>query len=169
MKRLTSVISFAIVISLVFSFPGFAAEARYAYVDVARLFDEYQRTKDNDKVLQELGKQKESSREKMVKGIRALKDELVLLSEDTKEKQQDSLDEKVRQLQDFDRDAKRELARKRNKLVRDIFKDIDEVVNRFGERKGYDMILNERALLYRHEKYDVTNEILVELNKAYKK
>lgn len=139
------------------------------YVDVAVLFDEYEKTKQNDAELKKVGETKEQDREKIVKEIRALKDELVLLTDSAKMEKQDALDGKIRELQDFDTAAKRDLGERRNKLVREIFKDIDEAVQRFGERKGLDMILNERALLYHNNKYDVTQEVLKELNGTYKK
>ncbi len=159
-----------------FLLAGFlAASARqafaeqYAFVDVAKIFDEYQKTKDNDESLKAVGKTKEDERETIVKAVRALKDELVLLTDDAKAKKQDELDGKIRELQDFDQAAKRELGEKRNKLVREIFQDIDTVVQKYGERKGYDMIFNERALLYHSAKMDVTQDVLTELNKGYKK
>lgn len=148
---------------------GIALAEQLGYVDVAVLFDEYQKTKDNDGELKKVGESKEQDREKLVKEIRSMKDELVLLSDQAKAEKQDALDGKIRELQDFDTAAKRELGEKRNKLVREIFKDIDEAVQRYGERKGLDMILNERALLYHNNKYDVTQEVLKELNAGYKK
>lgn len=158
---------FLIVLSIGFGRNVFAGT--YAYVDVAKLFDEYQKTKDNDSVLKNMGEEKEKERETIVKEIRALKDELVLLADQAKKEKQDLLDQKIAKLQDFDRDAKRELSENRSKLVKEIFQDIDDVVQKYGEKKGYDMILNERALLYRNEKLDVTADILTELNKGYKK
>lgn len=148
---------------------GHAMAENYAFVDVAKVFDEYDKTKDNDTVLKDMGQAKEQERENLVKDIRALKDELVLLSDDAKVTKQEALDAKIRELQDFDRDTKRDLGERRSKLVREIFQDIDDVVQRFGERKGYDMIFNERALLYHNAKLDVTEEVLKELNKGYKK
>lgn len=142
---------------------------QFAYVDVAVLFDEYEKTKENDSNLKQLGESKEQEREKIVKDIRSLKDELVLLTDEAKAEKQDALDGKIRELQDYDTAAKRELAEKRNKLVREIFKDIDDAVQRYGERKGLDMIFNERALLYHNNKHDVTQEVLKELNSGYKK
>ncbi len=147
----------------------FAAAEKYAYVDVAKVFDDYQKTKDNDKTLQDAGKKKEEERNALMSDVKALKDELALLAEDAKAKKQETLETKVRELQDFDRDAKRELGEKRNKVVREIFKDIDDTVQRYGERKGLDMIFNERALLFHSQKFDVTQEILTELNKGYSK
>lgn len=148
---------------------GAVFAANYAFVDVAKVFDEYNKTKDNDSVLKEMGQSKEQERENLVNEIRALKDELVLMNDDAKVAKQEALDKKIRDLQDFDRETKRELGERRSKLVREIFQDIDDVVQRYGEKKGYDMIFNERALLYHNPKLDTTAEILAELNKAYKK
>ncbi|MBU3759269.1 MAG: OmpH family outer membrane protein [Candidatus Omnitrophica bacterium] len=153
----------------IFSAARTASADQYAFVDVAKIFDEYQKTKDNDEALKTVGKAKEEERETLVKSVRALKDELVLLTDEAKAKKQDELDSKIRELQDFDQAAKRELGERRNKLVREIFQDIDAVVQKYGERKGFDMIFNERALLYHSGKLDVTQEVLTELNKSYKK
>lgn len=149
--------------------PAFAVNEKYAYVDIAKVFDGYEKTKANDKVLQDAGKKKEEERDTVVREIRQLKDEVALLAEDAKAKKQESLDGKIRQLQDFDRDAKLDLGQKRNTVVREIFKDIDGTLQRYGERKGYDMVFNERALLFHSPKYDVTQDVLVELNKEYLK
>ena len=98
-----------------------------------------------------------------------MKDEFALLSDEAKTKKQEALDAKVQALQEFDRNAKTELGQKRNNVVREIFKDIDDVVQRYGERKGYDLIFNERALLYRNSRFDVSQDVLTELNQDYGK
>ena len=157
------------VLFLMTAVPAFAAGEKYAYVDVAKVFDEYQKTKDNDKTLQDAGKKKEEERDAIVHDIRQMKDELALLSEDAKAKKQEALENKMRQLADFDRAAKQDLGERRNKVVREIFKDIDDTIQRYGERKGFDLIFNERALLYHHAKLDVTKDALDELNKNYSK
>ncbi|MBI3306509.1 MAG: OmpH family outer membrane protein [Candidatus Omnitrophica bacterium] len=148
---------------------GYAAGEKIVFVDVAKIFDEYQKTKDQDKTLQEQGKKKEQERDALVHDIRKLKDELALLADSAKPKKQEALDAKVSELQAFDREAKNLLGQKRNEIVREIFKDIDDVVQRYGERKGYDMVLNERALVYRSAKLDVTGDVLKELNQNYAK
>jgi Skp family chaperone for outer membrane proteins len=142
---------------------------KMGYVDVAKVFDGYQKTKDNDVKLQAAGKKKEEEREAIVNEIRRLKDEQALLGEDAREKKQETIDLKIRELQDFDNVARRELGEQRNKTVREIFKDIDDVVQRYGERKGFDLILNDRVLLYRNARFDVSTDILEELNRNYGK
>jgi Skp family chaperone for outer membrane proteins len=155
---------------LTFSFfltPPLAQAERIAYVDVAKVFDSYQKTKDNDARLQEAGKKKEEERDALVHEVRRLKDEQALLAENAREKKQESIDANVRELQEFDLGARRELGNQRNQTVKEIFKDIDELVQRYGERKGYDLIINDRVLLYRRPTLDVTKEVLDELNRSY--
>jgi Skp family chaperone for outer membrane proteins len=149
--------------------PAFAEGEKIAYVDVAKVFDEYLRTKDNDRVLQEAGKKKEAERDTLVKEIRQFKDEMALLNSDAKVKKQEALEGKMKELQAFDQDARKSLGEQRNAVVREIFKDIDDAVQRYGERKGLDMIFNERALLYHSPKFDATKDLIDELNGAYAK
>ncbi len=147
--------------------PALADGGKYAYVDVAKVFDQYQKTKDNDKLLQQAGKKKEQERDVLVNEIRQLKDELLLLSDEAKAKKQDVLQGQVKKLSDFDRDTRQALGEDRNKVVQDIFKDIDNTVQRYGERKGLELVFNERALLYHNPKMDITQDVLNELNKEY--
>lgn len=142
---------------------------KVAYIDVAKVFDSYEKTKEHDRVLQEKGRAKEEERDALVHEVRQLKDELALLGEGSKEKKQEELEAKVRQLQEFDQKVKRELGTERNTIVQEIFKDIDTTVQRYGERKGLDLILNERAALYHNQTLDVTQDVLTELNKDYSK
>lgn len=149
--------------------PAWARLEKVGYVDVAKVFDSYQRTKENDAKLQTAGKKKEEERDAIVTEVRRLKDEQALLAEDAREKKQEAIDAKLRELSEFDAVARRELGEQRNKAVREIFKDIDEVVQRYGERKGFDLIFNERVLLYRNARFDISSDIIEELNRGYKK
>lgn len=155
-------------LSLYFVSPAFA-EQKVAFVDAAKVFNEYQKTKDNEAKLQAAGRKKEQERDALVYEIRRLKDEQTLLAEEARAKKQDIIDAKFKELQEFDANVRKELAAQRNETVKEIFKDIDDVVQRYGERKGYDFIFNERILLYRNPRFDVSVEILEELNREYQK
>ena len=63
---------------------AFAKEMKIAYVDLAKVFDEYSKTKDSEKVLEEKGKSKEAERAKLVDEVKKLKDEQNMLSEESK-------------------------------------------------------------------------------------
>ncbi len=159
---------FLVLISI-FCFAGsaWARIEKAGYVDVAKVFDGYQKTKDNEAKLQTAGKKKEEERDALVHEVRRLKDEQALLAENAREKKQEAIDVKIRELQQFDAQAQQELGNQRNEKVREIFKDIDEVVQRYGERKGFDIIFNDRVLLYRSPRFDLSADILDELNRSY--
>ncbi len=143
------------------------AAGKYGFVDVAKVFDEYQKTKENDRVLQEAGKKKEEERDSFVKEIRQMKDELALLADDAKAKKQEALSKKIKDLQEFDAETRQALGEQRNGVVREIFKDIDDTVQGIGQKKGLDFVFNDRALLFRNPKFDLTREVSDQLNKNY--
>ena len=148
---------------------GTAFAAGIAYVDVAEVFDNYQKTKDQDMSLKTIGEQKEKERADLVKAARQLEDELSLLAKEARQEKQEQLIEKKRQLEDFDREVRRQIGESREKVVREIFQDIDATIAEYGKAKGYDFILNDRVLLYRNQTLNITKAILEELTKKYKK
>lgn len=166
-KAISGLVAVLFVFSL---FPAvWAANENSAFVNVAKVFDEYKKTQDHDQVLQEKGRKKEEEREAIVREVKQMKDELSLVSDDAKASKEQALENKIRELQDFERDAKRDLGKERNEVVKEIFSDIDAVVKSYGERKGLDYIFNDRALVFQNNKFDITKEVLDELNKNYSK
>lgn len=148
---------------------SFAADQKVAYIDIGKVFDEYEKTKKFDNDLQEQGKVKQKERDEKVLAIRKLKDEQAILSDEKKKEAEVNIERKLKELDEFDQNARGELNEKRDKVVKEIFQDIDGLLQQYGERKGYDFIYNDRALVYRNPKYDQTNEVLKELNESYKK
>ena len=147
----------------------FAAGKGFATVDIGKIFDEYEKTKKYDGQFQTEGKAKQEERDAIVHEIRRLRDEQALLAEDARREKQDAIDNKMKELEQFDEGVRKTLGEKRNTAVREVFQDIENVMTQYGERKGYDFIFNDRALLYRNKSFDVTEDILKELNERYKK
>jgi len=149
--------------------PAFAAELKVAYVDVGEVFDNYQKTKDQDLVLKTAGEAKEKERNEMMAKIRSMEDEIALLAADARATKQEALIEKKRQLEDFDRTIRQQLAEQRDKVVREIFQEIDVIVQELSTKGGYDMVFNKRVLLAQKKEFDVTAQVSAELAKKYKK
>lgn len=162
---LTAAVIFVLGLSAAATDMASAKEYKIAYVDLAKVFDEYKKTKESEKALEGKGKGKEAERTKMVDELRKLKDEQALLSEKAKAEKQTVIDNKIKVLQDFDRKTRDELLKERNDALGGILKDIEKVVNDYAKATGYDLILNSRMLLYGGEQYDLTSEILSRLNK----
>ena len=162
---------FSLIVIVLLSLTGIAfaqSEGKIGYVDLSKAFDEYEKTKDFDKALEKKGELKQEQREDLVKDIRKMRDEIDLLNEKAKEKKEKDIEEKIRFLQEFDQDAKAELTKERDDMVRDILKEMNGVIQDYGESHGYSIILNERILLYGEESRDLTEEIIKILNDNYK-
>lgn len=160
---------FAVLMVLGLSLPAFAAEMKVAYVDVGEVFDNYQKTKDQDLVLKTAGEAKEKERNDMMAKIRSMEDELALLAADARASKQEQLIEKKRQLEDFDRTVRQQLAEQRDKVVREIFQEIDVIVQDISAKGNYDMVFNKRVLLAQKKNFDITAQVSAELAKKYKK
>lgn len=144
---------------------AYAKEYKIGYVDLAKVFDEFKKTKESEKTLEAKGKAKEDERKKMIDEIKKLKDEQALLSEKAKAEKQSVIDTKIKNLQDFDKNTRDDLMKERNDALGNILKDIEKIVTDYAKAEGYDLILNSRMLLYGAPAYDLTNEVLTRLNK----
>lgn len=148
--------------------PQAAAAEKIGYVNLSLVFDSYEKTKTFDKDLELQAEQKRKEREVIVNEVKKLRDELELLSEEKKAKKQGEVDEKVKQLQAFDKDARDNLRRQRDGMLREILNEIDTVVKEFGDQEGYQYILNDRVLLYKSETNDLSQKIIQRLNAGKK-
>lgn len=142
---------------------------KVAYVDLSRLFDEYQKTKDYDQQLTGKQKVKQEERDKKIAEIKDLQAKLALLNDKEKEKVQAQLDSKVKSLQEFDQEATADLRKQRDDLVREILKDIEKTVKEYAQKEKYNLIFNDRILLYGDEGYDITQPLIKILNEKFKK
>lgn len=148
---------------------AFAAGEKIAYMDLAKIFDDYNKTKDLDKQLENKGNTKQAERDKLVAEIKKLKDELELMSDKGKEAKQATIDEKIKKLQDFDRESRDALRKERDDMARQILKEIKDSIDEVGKKEGYFIILDSRAILFGKEGDDLTNGILKMLNDKYAK
>ncbi|MBI4353347.1 MAG: OmpH family outer membrane protein [Candidatus Omnitrophica bacterium] len=167
MKRSLGVGLAVLALSAVLAGGVCAAVEKIGYVDLARIFDEYQKTKELDKSLEARGAQKQAERDKMVAEVKRLRDEAELLSAKAKEDKQVSIDDKIKTLQEFDRSTRDTLRRERDSMVRDILKEIEAVIGDYGKAQGYSFIFNDRVLVFKDEQSDLTPQVVKALNGSY--
>lgn len=147
---------------------AFAKEYRIGYVDLAKVSDEYAKTKDFEKTFEAQVKGKDAERQKFVDEIRKLKDEQALLSDKAKAEKQTIIDGKITGLQDFDRKVREELIKQRNQMLGEIQKDIDTVISAYSKEAGYDIVLIRQTVLFAGPELDLTAEVVKRLNTAKK-
>lgn len=151
-----------------FAKPAFAAD-KFAYVDLSRIFSEFSKTKDYDKVLSDKQSVYDTERDKRVSEVKQFQDKLNLLSDKEKDAKKTELEAKVKTLQDFDREKQTDLRKEQDERMKEILKDIEEAVKQYAEKEGYTLVFNDRVLVYQNQNMDITAKIIDTLNKSYKK
>jgi len=171
MKRLLFVVGVAVISSLGFggSCPeSWAVEGlKVGYVNLGRIFDDYQRTKDSEAALKQKGTQKEAELKNRVTELTAMRKNLELLSDKARETKAREIEEKSDALQQQRTKDQRELSRERDQAARQILAELEQAVNEYAKANGFSFILDQRSLLYGQDAYDVTDPILRMLNDRY--
>ncbi len=68
------------------------------------------------------------------------------------------------------RDSQEQLVKAENDIFKPVLELLVKVVQEYGQKNGYDMILNSKgSVVYTVPNYDLTKEILTEFDKAHKK
>ena len=145
------------------------AESKVGFVDLSKVFDEYQKTKDYDSRLEKKQEQKQKERDKRIKEIKELQNKISLLNDKEKEKTQEKIDKKIKSLQELDRQVQTDLRKERDKLIKEILKEIEKTISDYAKKENYTLIFNDRILLYGNETLDLTDQILNSLNNKYSK
>lgn len=168
MRKLTTVLA-AIIFILTMVMSVVEAAEKFAYVDLSRIFGEYAKTKDYDKVLTEKQSTYETEREKKVSEIKQFQDKMNLLSDKEKEAKNSELETKVKALQEFDRQKQTDLRKEQDEKTKEILKDIEKTVQDYAEKEGYSLVFNDRVLVYQSKNMDITDKIINIVNKGTKK
>jgi outer membrane protein len=145
------------------------AADKFAYVDLTRTFSEYGKTKDYDKSLGDKQGVYEAEREKMVNDVKTAEDKMKLLSDKEKESKKGDLETKINALREYDRAKQTDLRKEQDDKMKELLKDINEVIKQYAEKEGYSMVFNDRVLVYQNKSMDITDKIIELLNKDSKK
>lgn len=145
---------------------AYAADGgKIGYVDLSRLFDEYHKTKEYDQVLEAKHSELEKIGKAKVEKIQESESKLALLKEDQKATLEGEIETMKGEAQEFVRQEQSNLTKDRNEKIREILLEIEKVVSDFAEKEGYNVILNDRVLIYGDPAQDLTEKILTILNK----
>jgi len=143
---------------------AYAQSAKLAFVDLSRLFDEHHKTASYDQILEENHKKFEAERNGKIEKIQEAQGKLALLNEDKKAALEEEIEKMKADLLEYDRQQKTTLTKERNEKIREILLEIEREVSAYAEKNGYDIILNDRVLIYGNPSKDITEEIIKLLN-----
>lgn len=144
---------------------SFAGDPRMGLVNMRKVFYEYKKTKDFNVKLEGQEAEYKEEVDGKTEEIRKLRDEIDMLSEEAREKKQPELRQKIKELDDFRRDKLEQFLREKDEMFKEIRKDILEVCSRYAGKNGYGMLFDEAIFVYAGENYDITDDIIKELNR----
>jgi Skp family chaperone for outer membrane proteins len=168
MRKLSKVVLGIIAAMFLMSGVALAAD-KFAYVDLSRTFGEYGKTKEYDKVLGDKENVYTADRKKKVEDFKQFQTKFSLLSDKEKESRKEEFENKVKGLQEFDRQKQTDLRKEQDEKMKEILKDIEEAVKVIAVQEGYTMVFNDRVLVYQTKTMDITDKVVAALNKNYKK
>ncbi|MFA5062951.1 MAG: OmpH family outer membrane protein [Candidatus Omnitrophota bacterium] len=164
MKKLLVVLCGVLLSVFVLTAAAQAAD-KIAFVNLARAFSEYSKTKDFDKTLTEKEKNYTAERDKKLNEFNALKDKFSILSDKEKEAKKGELENKAKAIKDFISQREGELRKEQEDKMKEVLKDIESTVKSYAEKEGYAMVFNDRVLVYQGKNLDITDQIVGILNK----
>jgi len=146
-----------------------------AYVDVQKVFNGYDKTKDLqiawDSQKESASKQIETKKKEIEKLKEELKSQELLLTEEAKKKRQEEIAAKTDELNKFINSVSQQINKKNEEYSNEILKDIKLKVKEIAEREGYRFVFTKDVLIYvtPELEFDLTEKVISELNQDYKK
>ncbi len=148
---------------------SFAGGLKIGHVDTIEVFNEYQRTIDQDEQLEAKKEEVKKTLEEQEEKIRESQGRLEVLREDQREAERQKLQEMMERYSQLRQVELEEITRKRDGMMRDIVEDIDQTIKDYARKNGYDLIINGNSVLYAPKKNDLTAEVLSILNRVYRR
>ncbi len=142
---------------------------KIGYVDINRAFKAYDEAKGEFiKTEKEKGRDEHARREKKIRKLdEEFKKKASILTEEEKGERSKDIQKKIEELVEFDR-AYRE---KEQEYIRKALTEIYQVIEKIGEKEGFDLIIEERSIfgktiiLFGKKSLDMTDKIIKELLK----
>lgn len=159
-----------------------ALDVKIGYVNLERIFQEYEKTKELEARLElenEADQRVLSERRQLIeKEMDELKEELemqgLMLSESAKQEKQAEIERRVEELDEFSRYIEQRNIEREAKYTDDILKDLQLklplIIKSIAEKEGYRFIFDSRILLYvtPEKEFDLTDKVIAQLNEEYR-
>ncbi|MGE4293588.1 MAG: OmpH family outer membrane protein [Desulfovibrio sp.] len=165
---------FAVILALVLQAPAFAADLKVAVIHMERL----KKTSEPGK---QIAAQLKTKLDPMVRERQRLENELKQLSEefknksaayslDTKREKELELKRKYRDLEDLRRDLQQKAMAEDKALSAPVLEMMQNIAEKYIESKGFELVFEfqQSGLLYLDKSLDITDDLIQEVNKAWK-
>lgn len=142
----------------------YAQEQKFAYVDIIRVFEAYNKTEKYNTKLEEDKNAKTKEREKSIEEIKKLQDKLSIVAKEEKEKTQKEIEDKIKSLQQFENQAALDLRKEYATMMEELLKEINKVIKDYAVKNNFTFVFKDAALAYGVQTLDISDQIIKILN-----
>ncbi len=169
------IIFFTLAITLLFTVRVWAQEVKIGIVDLQEVME---KSEPGQKAIKKLKKDFSDIKGKLDKKkseIDKLREEIqkqsLVLSQEAQIDKETHYKQKVRDFKDLYQNYQKKMRLKEQKLREPIIKELVQVIKDYGQNHGYTMILDKKngGVIYNNESIEITNQVIVKLNKAWRK
>jgi outer membrane protein len=172
--------------------PGWSAELKIAFVDLDKVFTEFNKTKRADLKLKDQAQEFNDERKELIddyqkleEAFNAIRDDAqnTALSEEARNKRRDEAEEKLVEMREFksrirrfDETRRKQLDDQTKRMRRELVEEITSAITVYARDEGFATVLDSSgqslngvpSILYVDNRYDITEKLIDRLNKTAK-
>jgi outer membrane protein len=159
-------ITIGLVLLIAGAWPAAAVPAsiKIGYLDLQRIIQQSERGKKFMEHLNEVKKEKEKILTAKQQELRQMhkdyQQKALALSESARLDREQALRQKEIELKNLSESYRQEFQLERQKLQTLMFRELNDVLKKIGEKEGYTIILEKEFLLYAKDSIDITDEVI---------
>ncbi|MCM8786882.1 MAG: OmpH family outer membrane protein [Candidatus Omnitrophica bacterium] len=160
---------FIVSILLMWVTNSYSKELKIGYVDFFKVYNEYEKTKEYEKIIDEKKENKEQELKTKAKELEKLQNKISMLNEKEQEKEKEDFRKKLTDFEKMRRSSYIDLKKERDEMMKEIITDIESVIRNYAKKNNFDFVLNENIVLFGDPSVDITKDILKIVNEEYRK
>lgn len=151
---------------------AFAADSKIGYANSLYILEKCDFYKEQGASFEAKFKQREqelmAEQKELQSAYEEIKKQSIMLSQDARNKRITEFEQKMQAHKVKVNSFKREAQTAKNRVSQEIKKLVSQATAEYGKKKGYTLIIDKSLLMYADESLDVSDEILVEVNRIYR-
>jgi len=165
-----------ILLFFVVAFSSCTEQTKIAYVDVEELMKEYKGTKEAEATMKVKSESLQKELDSLISGwqnkARIYQEKSKGLSAKVRAEREQLLMQEQQQINQRQQAVQQQVQAEGQKSLETLSKEINDFVKNYAKEKGYNFVLGTTAsngtVMYGEEKADITDDVLVRLNKGFK-
>jgi len=155
--------------TLVMAAGAYPAEIRVGYVDVVKVFQHSPKAQETEDLFKKEVEAEEGKLNTQESALKTAQDEFEkqkdLMKPEERQKKETELRDKMQEFFTLRRDTYQRLDKRRQSLTESCVQEIVKVVQEYGKKNNFTVILDARSVIYGKDGADITEEIIKVLSK----